>query len=175
MPHPGFARMRNTLHCLPAGLGIQNIGVPSRQQRKICDCNEKADTFYLNENIMTVLLHVIPHNCSEMHRNVAVTGHNGHKPKRPQPKRPQTEKATNRNGHKPEWPQTETATNRNGHKPKRPQTGTATNRNGHRPERPQIETATDLTGHKPKRPQTGTVTNRKGHISCHPPHQLSPE
>ena len=80
-----------------------------------------------------------------------VTGHNGHKPKRPQPKRPQTETATNRNGHKPERPQTGTATNRNGHKPERPQTGTATNRNGH----------------KPKRPQTGTATNRNGHISCH--------
>ena len=81
-----------------------------------------------------------------------VTGHNGHKPKRPQPKRPQTETATNRNGHKPERPQTETATNRNGHKPKRPQTGTATNRNGHRPERPQTETATSVVTH---------------HISCH--------
>ena len=88
-----------------------------------------------------------------------VTGHNGHKPKWPQPKRPQTETATNRNGHKPERPQTETATNRNGHRPERPQTETATNRNGHKPERPQTETA----------------TNRNGHISCHPPHQLSPE
>ena len=81
-----------------------------------------------------------------------VTGHNGHKPKRPQPKRPQTGTATNRNGHKPkrpqtEWPQTGTAT-----KPERPQTGRATNRNGHRPERPQTETATDRNGHKPKRP-----------------------
>ena len=47
-----------------------------------------------------------------------VTGHNGHKPKRPQPKRPQTEMSTNRKGHKPERPQTETATNRNDHKPK---------------------------------------------------------
>ena len=28
-------------------------------------------SFYLNESITTVLLHVIPHNCSEMHRNVA--------------------------------------------------------------------------------------------------------
>ena len=81
-----------------------------------------------------------------------VTGHNGHKPKRPQPKRPQTETATNRNGHKPERPQTETATNRNGHKPERPQTRTATNRNGHRPERPQTETATSVVTH---------------HISCH--------
>ena len=75
------------------------------------------------------------------------SGHNGHKPKRPKPKRPQTETATNRNGHKPERPQTETATNRNGHRPERPQTGTATNRNGH----------------KPKRPQTGTATNRNRH------------
>ena len=88
-----------------------------------------------------------------------VTGHNGHKPKRPQPKRPQTE----------------TATNRNGHRPKRPQTGTATNRNGHKPERPQTGTATGRNGHKPKRPQTGTATDRNGRISCHPPHQLSPE
>ena len=61
----------------------------------------------------------------------SVTGHNGHKRKRPQPKRPQTE----------------TATNRNGHKPKRPQTGTATNRNGRRPERPQTETATSVVTH----------------------------
>ena len=30
-----------------------------------------------------------------------VTGHNGHKPKRPQPKVPQTETVTNRNGHRP--------------------------------------------------------------------------
>ena len=81
-----------------------------------------------------------------------VTGHNGHKPKRPQPKRPQTETATNRNGHRPKRPQTETATNRNGHKPERPQTRKATNRNGHRPERPQTETPTSV------------VTP---HISCH--------
>ena len=27
-----------------AGLAFQNIGVPSRPQRKICDCNQKADT-----------------------------------------------------------------------------------------------------------------------------------
>ena len=73
-----------------------------------------------------------------------VTGHNGHKPKRPQPKRPQTETATNRNGHRPKRPQTETATNRNGHKPERPQTRKATNRNGHRPERPQTETPTSV-------------------------------
>ena len=86
---------------------------------------------------------------------VVVTGHNGHKPKRPQPKRPQTETAKNSNGHKPERPQTETATNRNGHKPERPQTETATNRNGH----------------KLKWPQTGTATNRNGHISCH--HHIS--
>ena len=29
-------------------------------------------SFYLNESITTLLLHVIPHNCSEMHRNVAI-------------------------------------------------------------------------------------------------------
>ena len=81
-----------------------------------------------------------------------ITGHNGYKPKRPQPKRPQTETATNLNGHRPEGPHTETATNRNGHKPERPQTGSATNRNGHRPERPQTETATSVFTH---------------HISCH--------
>ena len=39
-----------------------------------------------------------------------VSGHNGHKPKRSKPKRPQTETATN-------W----TATDRKEHKPKRPQ------------------------------------------------------
>ena len=71
-----------------------------------------------------------------------VTGHNGHNPKRPQPKRPQTGMATDRNGHKPE----------------RPQTGTATNLNGHRPERPQTETATDRNGHKPKRPHQLSLT-----------------
>ena len=32
----------------------------------------KSYSFYLNESITTVLLHVIPHNCSEMHRNVAI-------------------------------------------------------------------------------------------------------
>ena len=66
-----------------------------------------------------------------------VSGHNGHKPKRPKPKRPQTErphaktatdlKSTSRNGHKPQWPQTETATKRDGHNPERPQTETAIN------------------------------------------------
>ena len=86
-----------------------------------------------------------------------VTGHNGHKPKRPQPKRPQTETATNQK-----------ATNRDGHGPKRPQTGAATKRNGHKPKRPQTETITDQNGYKPKRPQTGAATNRNGHISCHP-------
>ena len=90
-----------------------------------------------------------------------VTGHNGHKPKRPQPKRPQTETATNRNSHKPERPQTETATNRSGHKPERPQTETATNRNDHRPKRLQTETATDRNGNKPERP------HQLSPISCH--------
>ena len=75
-----------------------------------------------------------------------VTGHNGHKPKRPQPKRPQTETATNLDGH---WP-------------KRPQLKTATNWNGHRPEQAQTETATNRNGHKPKQ----TATNRNGHNSC---------
>ena len=32
----------------------------------------KQYSFYLNESITTVLLHGIPHNCSEMHRNVAI-------------------------------------------------------------------------------------------------------
>ena len=94
----------------------------------------------------------------------AVTGHNGHTPKRPQLKRPRTEAATD-----------QMATYRNGHRPKSPQTETATNRNGRKPERPLTETATDRNGHKPKRPQTGTATNRNGQIGCHPPHQLSPE
>ena len=75
------------------------------------------------------------------------SGHNGHKPKWPQPKRPQTGTATNRNGHRPTRPQTEMATDRNGHKPKRPQTGTATNQNGHKPERPQTGTATNRNRH----------------------------
>ena len=79
-----------------------------------------------------------------------LTGHNGHKPKRPRPKRPQTE----------------TATNRNGHKPKRPQTGKARNWNGHKPKRPQTETATNQNGHKPKRPQTGKATRDDIPIYC---------
>ena len=61
-----------------------------------------------------------------------VSGHNGHKPKGQKPKRPQTEKATDRSGHKPERPQTGTASNRNDHKPERPQTEKATNWNGHK-------------------------------------------
>ena len=44
------------------------------------------------------------------------SGHNGHKPKRP--KQPQTETATDREGHKPKRSQTEAATNRNGHSSK---------------------------------------------------------
>ena len=32
----------------------------------------KYCSFYLNESFTTVLLHVIPHNCSEMYRNVAI-------------------------------------------------------------------------------------------------------
>ena len=92
---------------------------------------------------------------------LVATGHNGHKPKRPQPKRTQTETATNRKGHKPERPQTELATNRNGHKPERPQTETATDRNGHGPERPQTEAATDRNGHKPKRPHQLSPLGRK--------------
>ena len=76
-----------------------------------------------------------------------VTGHNGHKLKWPQPKRPQTETATN-----PKRPQTETVTNPNGHKPEQPQTETATDRNGHKRERPQNKMATSVVTH---------------HISCH--------
>ena len=78
-----------------------------------------------------------------IHISCMVSGHNGHKPKRPQ-----TETAINRNGHKPKRPQTGTATNRKDHKPKRPQTEKATNRNSHKPKRPQIEKATDQNGHK---------------------------
>ena len=74
---------------------------------------------------------------------LAFDGHNGHKPERRKPKRPQTETAINRNGHRPERPQTKAATNRNGHRPERPQTEMATNRNGHKPERPQTGTATN--------------------------------
>ena len=48
-----------------------------------------------------------------------VSGLNGYKPEWPQPKRPQTETATTRNGHKPTRSQTETVTNRNGHKQER--------------------------------------------------------
>ena len=41
---------------------------------------------------------------SYSHIHTTVTGHNGHKPKRPQPKRPQTETATNRCGRSGLWP-----------------------------------------------------------------------
>ena len=57
-----------------------------------------------------------------------VTGHNGHKPKRPQTERPQTG----------------TATIQKGHRPKRAQTGKATNRNGHNSCHLQQESNTDL-------------------------------
>ena len=102
--------------------------------------------------------------CSDQYYTVIfkVTGHNGHKPKRPQPKRPQTETATNRNGHKLERPKPETATDRNGHKPKRPQTETATNRNGHKPK-----------GHKPKRPKNETAKNQNGHEPERPHKMIS--
>ena len=76
-----------------------------------------------------------------------VAGHNGHKPNRPQPKRPQTGTATNRNGHKRGRPQTETATNRNGHEPKKPQTETATNQISHKPERPHEMIHQYIAGH----------------------------
>ena len=82
-----------------------------------------------------------------------VTGHNGHKPKRPQPKRPQTETATNLDGHRPKRPQL-----------KRLQIGTATDRNRHKPKRPQTETATNQN----KRPQTEkdtTVVNCNGRVT----------
>ena len=42
--HLGFVRMRNMLCYLPAGLAFQNIGVPSRPQHKLCNCNQKAET-----------------------------------------------------------------------------------------------------------------------------------
>ena len=61
----------------------------------------------------------------DMLGKIPVTGQNDHKPKRPQPKQPQTETVTDRDGHRP--------------KRKRPQTGMATNQRGHRPERPQTE------------------------------------
>ena len=85
--HLGFARMRNTLHCLPAGLAYRNMGFPAIETetaietamqkhaivtRRPIHSYEKWYAFYLNECITTVLLHVIPHNCSEMHRNVAI-------------------------------------------------------------------------------------------------------
>ena len=65
-----------------------------------------------------------------------VTGHNGQKPKRPQSKRPQTETATSRDGHRPKRPQTEMATDWNGHKPKLPQTEKSTYRKDHKPKWP---------------------------------------
>ena len=55
--------------------------------------------------------------------NSKISDHNGHKPERPKPKRPQTETDTTRNGHKLKRPLTGTATNRNGHKPERTQRG----------------------------------------------------
>ena len=92
-----------------------------------------------------IFYYVTVYSSNAMHAIVAQdSGHNGHKPNRPKPKRPQTE----------------TATDRNGQKLKRQQTGTATDRNSHKPKRPQTGTATDQSGHKPKRPQTVTATNR---------------
>ena len=42
--------------------------------RRPIQSNAKWYSFYFNESITTVLLHVISHNCSEMHRNVAIPG-----------------------------------------------------------------------------------------------------
>ena len=80
VPHPGCARIRNTLHCLPAGLGFWKHREFRRDRnakhaiitRRPIHGYAKWYSFYLNESITTVLLHVIPHNCSEMHRNVAM-------------------------------------------------------------------------------------------------------
>ena len=38
------AHVQHATLSLPAGLAFQNIGVPSRPQRKICDYNHKAHT-----------------------------------------------------------------------------------------------------------------------------------
>ena len=43
-PTGNHAHAQHATLSLPAGLAFQNIGVPSRPQRKICDCNQKADT-----------------------------------------------------------------------------------------------------------------------------------
>ena len=43
-PSGNRAHAQHATLSLPAGLALQNIGVQSRTQRKICDCNQKADT-----------------------------------------------------------------------------------------------------------------------------------
>ena len=76
---------------------------------------------YLNENVKILIkisLKFLPRSPVDKIPALVqmVSGHNGHKPKRPnlnglKPKRPQTEMAINRNGHRPKRPQTEMAMN----------------------------------------------------------------
>ena len=77
--HLGFARMRNTLHCLPQTWHFKTSEFRRDRNTKYAIVTRrpihsyaKWYSFYLNESITTVLLYVIPHNCSEMHRNVAI-------------------------------------------------------------------------------------------------------
>ena len=79
----------------------------------------------------------------------AVTSQNVDKPKRRQPKRPQTGTSTNRN-----------ATNQNVYKPKRRQTKRSTNQHVDKPKHRQTDTSTNRNVEKPKRWQTETSTNK---------------
>ena len=78
--HPGIAPMRNTLHCLYRQAWHFKTSEFRRDRnakyaivaRRPIHSYAKSYSFYLNESITAVLLHVIPHNCSEIHRNVAI-------------------------------------------------------------------------------------------------------
>ena len=73
--HPGIVRMHNTLHCLYRQAWHFKTSEFRRDRnakyaivtRRPIHGYVKWYSFYLNESITAVLLHVIPHNCSEMH------------------------------------------------------------------------------------------------------------
>ena len=44
------AHAQHATMSLPAGLAFQNIGVPSRPQRKICDCNQEGRYIAMRNN-----------------------------------------------------------------------------------------------------------------------------
>ena len=71
--------MRNTLRCYRQAWHFKTSEFRRDRNakyaivtRRTIHSYAKWYSFYLNESITTVLSHVIPHNCSEMHRNVAI-------------------------------------------------------------------------------------------------------